>query len=171
MLMEVVIKLIWTTMMKILQTRNSRCKREVKGEKIPAKYWEYFKLIQTSRIVDGVLEYKVVCKYYQTRPVSKKVIGTTCLNCHYLKYTAKHGLVGGSKTQLWFGTLSGFDSTTLSTWIYSEEKTHEGTVNFIVGAELLLSRVNNDHFTILVKEYLQPGCFGLSANTFRNSKL
>lgn len=39
--------------------------------------------------------------------------------------------------------------------MYLEENTHQGMVKFVVSAELLLSIVEKDHFTIFKKEYLQ----------------
>lgn len=85
----------------------------------------------------------------------QKHIGATHLNCHYTKCTAKHELVGQSQTQLAFGIPSSSGFSTLSMWMYLEERTHDGMAMFVVNVELLLSIVDNEHFTTLVKEYLQ----------------
>lgn len=52
--------------------------------------------------------------------------------------------------------------------MYSEENTHEGMAKYIVGAELLLIIVDNEHFIQFVKEYFQPRYIKLSGNTLRS---
>lgn len=149
---------------------NSRCKRKEKGKKA-AKYLKHFKLITMSRIVDGVLECKAVYKYSHTWVAWQKGIDTIHLNRHYTKCTTKHEFVDRSQTQLAFGTPSTGDSSTLSTWVSSEDMTRDRMVKFIVGAELPLSIVNNKHFIVFVKKYLQPRCIGISRNTFHSDTI
>lgn len=49
--------------------------------------------------------------------------------------------------------------------MYSQERTCDRTVKIVVSAELPLSIVDNEHFTIFVKEYLQRRYEGVSKNT------
>lgn len=55
--------------------------------------------------------------------------------------------------------------------MYMEERICKEMVKFIIGVELPLSVVDNDHFTTLVKEHLQLRYVWTSRNTLCNDTL
>lgn len=112
--------------------------------------WEHFKLISEDRTVDGVQEYKVVCKFAKH-------------NCsHRMVSALPISIVITSIFQPVVGLLVEFKQNfnfvlpvlQLSTLMYSKENTCEAMVKFVVGAVMRLNTVDNEHFTQFVKEYI-----------------
>ncbi|KAL2512824.1 BED-type domain-containing protein [Abeliophyllum distichum] len=135
-------------------TRGSSSKRKATKQK--AKCWQYFELVPTGKLVNGVPEFKAQCKHCQEKFAWQKEIGTTHLNRHFKKCQYKHGGLDTNQAQLQFGYLGArSSSSTRNNWIYSQElMQHEGLSKLITNVELLLRLVDNSHWTKFVQKYL-----------------
>ncbi|KAL2504940.1 Uncharacterized protein Adt_20561 [Abeliophyllum distichum] len=79
-------------------TIGSSTKRKATKQK--AKCWQYFKLVPTGKVVDGVPEFKVLCKHCHKKLAWQKGIGTTHLNRHFKKCQYRHEGLDTSQAQL-----------------------------------------------------------------------
>ncbi|KAL2504801.1 Uncharacterized protein Adt_20422 [Abeliophyllum distichum] len=129
----------------IQTTIGSSTKRKVTKQK--AKCWQHFELVPTSKLVNGVHEFKAQCKHYQEKFAWHKGIDTTHLNRHLKKCQYKHESLDTNQAQLQFGYPgAGFSNLTLNNWIYSQElMRHEGLPELIANIEFPLCLVDNLH--------------------------
>ncbi|KAL2527096.1 hypothetical protein Adt_12150 [Abeliophyllum distichum] len=82
----------------IQTTIGSSTKR--KATKHKAKCWQYFELVPTSKLVNGIPEFKAQCKHYQEKFSWQKGIGMTYLNRHFKKCQYKYGGLDINHAQL-----------------------------------------------------------------------
>ncbi|KAL2485591.1 hypothetical protein Adt_30347 [Abeliophyllum distichum] len=71
-----------------------------KATKQKAKCWQHFELVQTDKLVNGVLEFKAQCKHNQKMFTWQKGIGTIHLNRHFKKCQYRHGGLYTNQAQL-----------------------------------------------------------------------
>ncbi|KAL2532372.1 BED-type domain-containing protein [Abeliophyllum distichum] len=131
-------------------TIGSSTKR--KSTKQKAKCWQHFELVPTSKLVNGVSEFKAQCKQYHEKFSWQKEIDTTHLNRHFKKCQYRHGGLDTNQVQLQFGSPgAGSSTSTLNNWIYSQElMRHKGLPKLIATVEFPLCLVDNPHWTSFV---------------------
>ncbi|KAL2479487.1 Uncharacterized protein Adt_32453 [Abeliophyllum distichum] len=82
-----------------------------KSTKQKTKCWEHFELVPTSKLVNGVFEFKAQCKHCQKKFAWQKGIYTTPLNRHFKKCQYKRGGLDTNQVHLQFGSLGTGSST------------------------------------------------------------
>lgn len=119
-------------------------------------------------VQNGVDIWKACCNYCGKELSWKPSSSTSHLNRHILRSCkAKPVGLDPKQTELTF-TGSG---STLSTFVYSQERFREGMAAYVAAAEMPLTMIELEHFTRLVQKYLQPRYNSYCRNTLRSDAI
>ncbi|XP_022850804.1 uncharacterized protein LOC111372653 isoform X2 [Olea europaea var. sylvestris] len=117
-------------------------------------------------VQNGVDIWKACCNYCGKELSWKPGSSTTHLNRHVLRSCkAKPADLDSKQTELVFGG----SNSTLSTFVYSQERFREGMAAYVAAAEMPLTMIDSINFIRLVQKYLQPSLcaeYGLQEKSF-----